>query len=288
MKKNKGKRQSKYTFNVDGSSTYFEESTSRQELDGSTGNSDLPFFDLNKIVAATDHFSVVNKLGEGGFGSVYKKDSPIRNKGILAVLIVSVAVLLLLGVSTVYWFVMKKNKGKRQSKYTFNVDGSSTYFEESTSRQELDGSTGNSDLPFFDLNKIVAATDHFSVVNKLGEGGFGSVYKGVLSGGKEIAIKRLSKYSGQGIEEFKNEVAIIAKLQHRNLVRILGYCVQGEEKMLIFEYLPNRSLDSFIFEYAMQGLFSVKSDVFSFGVLLLEIITGKKNSTFIMMAPPQP
>ncbi|KDO75649.1 hypothetical protein CISIN_1g041312mg, partial [Citrus sinensis] len=120
---------------------------------------------------------------------------------------------------------------------------------------ELDDSRRNSEyLPVFDLSNIAAATNDFSSDNKLGEGGFGSVYKGVLQNGKEIAVKRLSRSSGQGIEEFKTEIALIAQLQHRNLVSILGCCIEEQEKMLIYEYLPNKSLDVYIFDEAKRSL----------------------------------
>ncbi|XP_059437344.1 receptor-like serine/threonine-protein kinase SD1-6 [Corylus avellana] len=223
----------------------------------------------------------------------------------------------------------------------------------------------DAELPLFSYESVLAATNNLSAVNKLGEGGFGPVYKAKLLKGQEIAVKMLSKRSGQGIEEFRNETILIAKLQHRNLVRLLGCCIERDEKILIYEYMPNKSLDFYLFdptkkkmlgwetririiegiaqgllylhqysrlriihrdlkpsnilldsemnpkisdfgmarivggnetqantnrivgtygymspEYAMDGLYSIKSDVFSFGVLVLEIVSGRKNTSF--------
>ncbi|XP_070677316.1 G-type lectin S-receptor-like serine/threonine-protein kinase At4g27290 [Malus domestica] len=108
------------------------------------------------------------------------------------------------------------------------------------------------ELPLFDLMTIVSATSNFSIENKLGEGGFGSVFKGTMENGQEIAVKRLSKSSRQGLDEFKNEVTHIAKLQHRNLVKLLGCCIQEDEMILIYEFMPNKSLDFFIFGLTTQ------------------------------------
>ncbi|XP_028761824.1 G-type lectin S-receptor-like serine/threonine-protein kinase At4g27290 isoform X1 [Neltuma alba] len=231
--------------------------------------------------------------------------------------------------------------------------------------QHSEGSEDDADLTLLDLPTIADATNNFSLENKIGQGGFGTVYKGKLVNGKLIAVKRLSMSSRQGLIEFKNEVRLIARLQHRNLVKLLGCCLQGQEKMLVYEYMPNGSLNSFIFdenrgklldwpkrfniicsiarglmylhqdsrlriihrdlkasnilldeklnpkisdfgmaktfggeqiegntnrvvgtygymapEYAADGLFSTKSDVFSFGILVMEIIYGKRNRGF--------
>uniref|UniRef100_A0ACD5VCH1 Uncharacterized protein n=1 Tax=Avena sativa TaxID=4498 RepID=A0ACD5VCH1_AVESA len=228
------------------------------------------------------------------------------------------------------------------------------------------GASGRGDRPwslFIDLPVLEAATAGFSDSNLLGRGGFGPVYKGVLASGQEIAVKRLSLESRQGAREFLNEVRLLLKVQHRNLVSLLGCCAAGAgHKMLVYPYFPNGSLDHFLFdrekrvqldwpkryqiiiglargllylheespvkiihrdikasnvlldeklnpkisdfgmarlfledathvntfrisgtygymapEYAMNGYLSTKTDVFSFGMLVLEIISGRKN-----------
>ncbi|CAK9169902.1 unnamed protein product, partial [Ilex paraguariensis] len=91
----------------------------------------------------------------------------------------------------------------------------------------------------YDFGTIRTATDNFSDSNMLGRGGFGAVYKGRLPNGQQIAVKRLSRGSRQGEEEFKNEVLLVVKLQHRNLVRLLGFCLEGTERLLVYEFVPN-------------------------------------------------
>uniref|UniRef100_A0A0E0B907 Uncharacterized protein n=1 Tax=Oryza glumipatula TaxID=40148 RepID=A0A0E0B907_9ORYZ len=145
----------------------------------------------------------------------------------------------------------------------------------------------------FDLAIIRKATANFAEQNKLGHGGFGAVYKGFLPDVGEIAVKRLDRTSGQGLEQLRNELLLVAKLRHNNLAKLLGVCIKGDEKLLVYEFLPNRSLDTILFgidavtnayrgymapEYAVLGHLSVKVDVYSFGILVLEIVTGRRNT----------
>ncbi|PPS15826.1 hypothetical protein GOBAR_AA04748 [Gossypium barbadense] len=240
------------------------------------------------------------------------QDLYIRVDASELVTIVSAAVLFLILVALLRCLVrrLRRAERRRKSKNAFSFT-SSSLFEDSVGEKDIDESRRNGDLPFFDFSTIAKATNNFSSDNKLGQGGFGAVYKGVLINGKEIAVKRLSKYSGQGVEEFKNEIVLIAKLQHRNLdsrLRIIHRDLKASNVLL--DAAMNPKISDFgmarIFgrdeiegdtkrvvgtygymspEYAMHGHFSIKSDVYSFGVLLLEIITGKKNSSYFPDSP---
>ncbi|KAF8014546.1 hypothetical protein BT93_H0383 [Corymbia citriodora subsp. variegata] len=154
------------------------------------------------------------------------------SKGTLVAIVVSVVVfLLLLFVGCCY---LRRMRAQKKYKAAQEESGVS----EIASLKSLQ----------FDWDVLVAATNNFSQENKLGEGGFGEVYQGRFPNGQEIAVKKLSQRSGQGVEEFKNEIVLVAKLQHRNLVRLLGFCLQGEEKLLVYEFVPNKSLDYFLFD----------------------------------------
>ncbi|VAH80423.1 unnamed protein product [Triticum turgidum subsp. durum] len=101
-------------------------------------------------------------------------------------------------------------------------------------------------MNYISLQVLGAATSNFSVNNKLGEGGYGEVFKGELQDGNEIAVKRLSANSTQGFNELKNEIVLANKLKHKNLVQLLGVCLQ--EKLLVYKYMPNGSLDTILFD----------------------------------------
>ncbi|XP_077251095.1 putative LRR receptor-like serine/threonine-protein kinase At1g53430 [Tasmannia lanceolata] len=108
--------------------------------------------------------------------------------------------------------------------------------------KELRGLTG-----YFSLKQIKAATNNFDPANKIGEEGFGPVYKGVLSDGSLIAVKQLSSKSKQGNREFINEIGMISALQHPNLVKLFGCCVEGNQLLVIYEYMENNSLARALF-----------------------------------------
>ncbi|XP_057514835.1 cysteine-rich receptor-like protein kinase 21 [Actinidia eriantha] len=150
-------------------------------------------------------------------------------------------VIILLGFTM--WYLRK-----RVRRFKGFVDGEKEFQSLFKTIRASTENTNSPNLHVFRFTDLVAATNNFSFENKLGEGGYGPVYKGNLQSGQEIAVKRLSKTSKQGFEEFKNEVLLTAKLQHVNLVRVLGFCTEREEQMLIYEYMPNKSLDYYIYD----------------------------------------
>ncbi|KAI3729294.1 hypothetical protein L6452_17947 [Arctium lappa] len=125
------------------------------------------------------------------------------------------------------------------------------------SQQEDLGAITAQDQKVFSFQTLVSATKNFHPDNKLGQGGFGPVFKGKLESGEEIAVKQLSHTSNQGKKEFVNEARLLARVQHRNVVSLLGYCV-SPEKLLVYEYVPNESLDKLLFKSANRDVLDWK------------------------------
>ncbi|GMI72642.1 CALLUS EXPRESSION OF RBCS 101, RESISTANCE TO FUSARIUM OXYSPORUM 3 [Hibiscus trionum] len=166
---------------------------------------------------------------------------------ILISIVIALTIIVLL--STLF-YLRRRSRARMEEKFLLDLMTS----EDASDTRELQTGNKGHNLNIYTAELIVSATNGFSPENLLGKGGFGPVFKGTLGDGLEVAIKRLSRGSTQGLVEFKNELILIAKLQHTNLVRLLGFCVQGDEKMLVYEYLPNKSLDSFIFDESKRKL----------------------------------
>ncbi|KAI8557715.1 hypothetical protein RHMOL_Rhmol04G0031200 [Rhododendron molle] len=174
---------------------------------------------------------------------------PSQGKGKWIIPVLVVPMTLLATVSFFYCWRRRKSQNKGEDLVLFDLGTSigAAGCKPNEAGKNHTGKKKEVDLPLFSFASVSAATDNFCDANKLGEGGFGPVYKGKLQKGYEVAVKRLSKMSGQGLEELQNEAMLIAKLQHNNLVRLLGCCIEKDEKILIYEFMPNKSLDFFLF-----------------------------------------
>uniref|UniRef100_A0A0E0GYZ0 Serine/threonine-protein kinase n=1 Tax=Oryza nivara TaxID=4536 RepID=A0A0E0GYZ0_ORYNI len=273
-----------------------------------------------------------------------------KNSGskILVIILPTVSVAIIAVISLCIWNVRKRSRSAKAGHY---------------SRPDTSEDFESVKSTVLSLASLQVATDNFHESKKIGEGGFGEVYMGILSG-QEVAVKRMTKGSNQGLEELKNELVLVAKLHHRNLVRLVGFCLEEGERLLVYEYMPNKSLDTFLFdakqrrqldwatrfkiiegiarglqylhqdsqkkivhrdmkasnilldadmnpkigdfglarlfgqdqtrditsriagtfgymspEYVMRGQYSTKSDVFSFGILVIEIVTGRRRNS---------
>ncbi|OAY68705.1 putative LRR receptor-like serine/threonine-protein kinase [Ananas comosus] len=109
--------------------------------------------------------------------------------------------------------------------------------------QELGVFSSPKNIKLFSYEELRSATDNFHRGNKIGRGGFGTVYKGILNSGREVAVKVLSAESRQGVKEFLTEIDVITNVRHQNLVELLGCCVQANNRILVYEFLANSSLD---------------------------------------------
>ncbi|KAJ7982029.1 putative LRR receptor-like kinase [Quillaja saponaria] len=286
--------------------------------------------------------SAVNAIPD--FQPTVSNNPPSNKKknrtGLIVGIVLGVGVLSFLSVFVVFLFVQRRRRRSAEDEVLVGIDT----------------------RPYtFSYSELKNATDDFNPANKLGEGGFGPVYKGVLNDGRVIAVKQLSVASHQGKSQFIAEIATISAVQHRNLVKLHGCCIEGSKRLLVYEYLENKSLDQALFgkqsftfnwptryeiclgiarglaylheesrlrivhrdvkasnilldgelipkisdfglaklyddkkthistrvagtigylapEYAMRGHLTEKADVFSFGVVALEIVSGRPNS----------
>ncbi|KAJ0733754.1 putative protein kinase RLK-Pelle-DLSV family [Helianthus annuus] len=208
-------------------------------------NVDTLYIRVSSSQLASIENTTSSSAGRGATASIENTTSSSAGRGVRVILPIasaSVVLVVLVSICIFYRFYWKKHPHQGTPR---NALG-----------HEPENGSGDEDLelPLFGLSTILKSTNNFSMDNKLGEGGYGPVYKGVLEDGQEIAVKRLAKKSTQGLHEFKNEVISISKLQHRNLVKLLGYCIEGTEKMLIYEYMPNKSLDYLIFDKTQSEL----------------------------------
>ncbi|KMS97961.1 hypothetical protein BVRB_4g097070 [Beta vulgaris subsp. vulgaris] len=163
-----------------------------------------------------------------------RKSQSKRKAAIVDGVLASISVLLVIGLGFIVFLRWQRRSRERSSEMTYDVDD-----------DDFDKETGPKR---FTYNELSHATNNFSEERKLGEGGFGGVYRGFLTDlDREIAVKKISRESKQGKKEYMSEVRIISRLRHKNLVQLLGWCHERGGLLLVYEFMPNGSLDSHLY-----------------------------------------
>ncbi|PWA40983.1 serine-threonine/tyrosine-protein kinase catalytic domain-containing protein [Artemisia annua] len=186
--------------------------------------------------------------------------------------------------------------GRKVPMFVFTSTGKNSDRERSLKFLEVHFDSIQGENPIFsrfDFNTINIATTNFSDANKVDDGYYSIMYKGRLQNGHDIAISKLTRNHPSHIQYYMNEASILVKLEHDNLVKLVGYCIKGSEVFLIYEFAHHSRLDRLIFdpmctlldwnkrgyiapEDFVENLVSIKSDVYGFGILVLETISGRR------------
>ncbi|XP_038874365.1 receptor protein kinase TMK1-like [Benincasa hispida] len=222
--------------------------------------------------------SPTGKSPSDGSGDISDNGVKKSNTGVVVGSIIGVIIgLLVVGIVIFFLYKRKKRHGSRvQSPNTVVVHPSHSGDQNSVkitiTETRADGSApetsrvpiaGPSDVHVVEAGNLVISiqvlrnvTNNFSPENILGKGGFGTVYKGELHDGTNIAVKRMESgvIGGKGLNEFKAEIAVLTKVRHRNLVALLGYCLDGNERLLVYEYMPQGTFSRFLFHWKEEGI----------------------------------